>query len=160
MELEVVNIKIIDGRFVVDWGENGYKSDKQLEPIKGNTFQAIVFAEQDIAVTNAKTVHEGCPATQLYIRLWIMMQVEDEIVLGILVVPKETMKSWADYKARIEKNQLTLETINTIFMLNEMGDVIVTMARLAHNEVLILVKKAYAQVEHLLNVPEEVEVNV
>ena len=56
------------------------------------------------------------------------MQCDDEFVVGVLVVPKELMHSWKEYKERLEKNQLTLETINTIFMLNEMGDVIVTMA--------------------------------
>jgi hypothetical protein len=75
-----------------------------------------------------------------------------EVVTSIFIASTQR----GDYKVMLEQNQLTLETINTIFRLDE--NVIVTMSRLALNETLILVKKAYAQVEHLLGVPVEVNV--
>ena len=107
----------------------------QLEPIEDNSFHAIVFAEQE---------------TTEKIRLWMVMQHDDNFIIGVLTVPVEKMKSWSEYKKHLKKNHLSLETINTIFLMDENGNVVATMVQLARNEMLLLVKKAYAQVEHLL----------
>lgn len=140
MELEVVRINIIDGKFII---ESEVQAEKRLEPIEGTNFPAVVFTE-------VKTTEQ--------IRLWMVMQHDDNYVIGVFEAPIEKMNSWLDYKKLLVENKLTLESINTIFMLNEDGEILVTMSRFARNDMLTLVKKAYAQVEHLLAVPVEVNV--
>jgi len=84
------------------------------------------------------------------------MLVQENVVIAIMVIPAERMENWQDYQKSLAANQLRMETVNTMFMLDNDGNVVVTMAGLARNEMLMYVKRAYRQGKHLLQVPVEI----
>jgi len=149
-----------------------------LEPIEGNTFQAIVFTDQVINalidedkkivcssingkanVDNPIKSHcENCLKTgkcQVRIRLWLMMIYQEELVTVVMSVRIDKMQEWQTYKLKLNKELFLLEAVNTLFMLTDNGRIVTSMSGLARNEMLLHVKRVYKECEKVMNVVSE-----
>jgi hypothetical protein len=134
-------------RIYVDYGENYLSAESQEEEIQGNSFMAVVFAEQFIralwegaetlpacsAIDNKPIGQDPvshtcltCPESVIgqgkckpKIRLWLLCQKDDQIKPYVMNLSPTSLKHWTNHKRKLRRSKLPVVVANTVFRLED-----------------------------------------
>ena len=134
-------------RMYFDNGESYIDEDTQEIPIKGNTIEGVIFAEQNIralwedgeslpkcsAIDNIPIkedpVHTSCISCaeavigkgrcKPKVRIWLLVKKDDEVKPYIFALSPTSIKHWNNHKKMLKRSQLPIVAVNTVFSLED-----------------------------------------
>lgn len=134
-------------RIYIDYGESYVSDDTQEETLTGQTFQAVIFAEQNIRALwqegealpvcsgingspmTPKPVSDNCsecPEAVIgqgkcrpKVRLLVLLEKEGKILPYVMNLSPTSIKNWSQHKRKLKRSNLPVVAVNTVFRLED-----------------------------------------
>ncbi len=173
-------------RMYIDYGENYLNDESQEETIDGNILNAVIFAEQNIralwsegeqlpscsgidetpavseplsdACISCKEAVIGSGKCKPKVRLWLLMEHEDQIKPFVFSLSPTSIKHWNQHKRKLKRSNIPVVAVNTVFKLEDTkkngyrwAEVVLDVDGVASKEMLLTAKHAREELDKIMH---------
>ena len=172
-------------RLYIDYGENYLGGETQEETMPGNTFQGVIFAEQSIqalwsdsdslpvcsaidtvpivaeplspSCVNCKQAVIGSGRCKAKVRLWLLIERDDQIKPFVMSLSPTSIKHWTQHKRKLKRSKLPVVSVNTVFQLEDTkrngyrwAEVVFDVSGVSARDTLLIAKQARDELDRVM----------